>query len=423
MEKIVVSFLCVSDNTVKRQALAHRLVSGLLTAQYKTLGAFSMGKTIKVAIAGVGNCASSLVQGVEYYRERPGSSVDGIMRRSIGGYLCSDVEFVAAFDVDRRKVGRPLEEAIFAKPNCTRIFQSALTVSNVIVQAGPVLDGVAAHMSDYPDDNAFRVVDLEPTDVAAALQSSGAEVLVCYLPVGSERAVKYYAQACLEAGVAMVNCVPVFLASDELWGTKFRDAGLPIIGDDIKSQVGATIVHRTLARLFADRGVGLDRTYQLNTGGNTDFLNMLERSRLKSKKVSKTESVQSQLDERLDARDIHIGPSDYVPWQQDNKVCFIRMEGHGFGNAPIELELRLSVQDSPNSAGVVIDAIRCAKLALDRGEAGPLTAPSAYYMKSPPRQLRDSLALEACDAFIDGRRFELPGDEVRSRITSSSQRS
>ena len=423
MEKIVVSFLCVSDNTVKRQALAHRLVSGLLTAQYKTLGAFSMGKTIKVAIAGVGNCASSLVQGVEYYRDRPGSSVDGIMRRSIGGYLCSDVEFVAAFDVDRRKVGRSLEEAIFAKPNCTRIFQSALPVSNVIVQSGPVLDGVAAHMVDYPDDNAFRVVDLEPTDVAAALQSSGAEVLVCYLPVGSERAVKHYAQACLEAGVAMVNCVPVFLASDELWGTKFRDAGLPIIGDDIKSQVGATIVHRTLARLFADRGVGLDRTYQLNTGGNTDFLNMLERSRLKSKKVSKTESVQSQLDERLDARDIHIGPSDYVPWQQDNKVCFIRMEGHGFGNAPIELELRLSVQDSPNSAGVVIDAIRCAKLALDRGEAGPLTAPSAYYMKSPPRQLRDSLALEACDAFIDGRRFELPGDEVRSRITSSSQRS
>ena len=382
-----------------------------------------MSKNIKVAVAGVGNCASSLVQGVEYYRDRSASSVDGIMRQSIGGYLCSDVEFVAAFDVDRRKVGRPLEEAIFAKPNCTRIFQSALPVSNVIVQAGPVLDGVAAHMIDYPDDNAFRVVDLEPTDVAAALQSSGAEVLVCYLPVGSERAVKYYAQACLEAGVAMVNCVPVFLASDEVWGTKFRDARLPIIGDDIKSQVGATIVHRALARLFGDRGVGLDRTYQLNTGGNTDFLNMLERSRLKFKKVSKTESVQSQLDERLDARDIHIGPSDYVPWQQDNKVCFIRMEGRGFGNAPIELELRLSVQDSPNSAGVVIDAIRCAKLALDRGEAGPLTAPSAYYMKSPPRQLRDSVALEACDAFIEGRRFELPGEEANTRIISSSRRS
>jgi len=382
-----------------------------------------MHNRIKVAIAGVGNCASSLVQGVEYYRDRPGVALDGIMRQSIGGYRCSDVEFVAAFDVDRRKVGRPLEEAIFAKPNCTRIFQSALPVSNVIVQAGPVLDGVAPHMADYPDDNAFRVVDLEPTDVAAALRSSGAEVLVCYMPVGSERAVKHYAQACLEAGVAMVNCVPVFLASDEVWAAKFRDAGLPLIGDDIKSQVGATIVHRALARLFADRGVGLDRTYQLNTGGNTDFLNMLERNRLKSKKISKTESVQSQLDERLDARDIHIGPSDYVPWQQDNKVCFIRMEGHGFGNAPIELELRLSVQDSPNSAGVVIDAIRCVKLALERGEAGPLEAPSAYYMKSPPRQLRDSVAYDACNAFIEGRRFELPGDEADTRVLSSPQRS
>ena len=382
-----------------------------------------MHNRIKVAIAGVGNCASSLVQGVEYYRDRPGVALDGIMRQSIGGYRCCDVEFVAAFDVDRRKVGRPLEEAIFAKPNCTRIFQSALPVSNVIVQAGPVLDGVAPHMADYPDDNAFRVVDLEPTDVAAALRSSGAEVLVCYMPVGSERAVKHYAQACLEAGVAMINCVPVFLASDEVWAAKFRDAGLPIIGDDIKSQVGATIVHRALARLFADRGVGLDRTYQLNTGGNTDFLNMLERNRLKSKKISKTESVQSQLDERLDARDIHIGPSDYVPWQHDNKVCFIRMEGHGFGNAPIELELRLSVQDSPNSAGVVIDAIRCVKLALERGEAGPLEAPSAYYMKSPPRQLRDSVAYDACNAFIEGRRFELPGDEADTRVVSSPQRS
>jgi myo-inositol-1-phosphate synthase len=382
-----------------------------------------MHKSIKVAIAGVGNCASSLVQGVEYYRDRQGAPLEGIMRHSIGGYRCSDVEFVAAFDVDRRKVGHPLEEAIFAKPNCTRIFQSALPVSNVIVQAGPILDGIAPHMADYPDESAFRPVDLEPTDVAAALRASGAEVLVCYLPVGSERAVKYYAQACLEAGVAMVNCVPVFLASDEVWGGKFRDAGLPIIGDDIKSQVGATIVHRALARLFADRGVGLDRTYQLNTGGNTDFLNMLERSRLKSKKVSKTESVQSQLDERLDARDIHIGPSDYVPWQQDNKVCFIRMEGRGFGNAPIELELRLSVQDSPNSAGVVIDAIRCVKLALERGEAGPLEAPSAYYMKSPPRQLRDSVAHDACNAFIDGRRFDLPGEEPGAKVASSPQRS
>ena len=304
------------------------------------------------------------------------------MHQTIGGYRCSDVEFVAAFDIDQRKVGRPLEEAIFAKPNCTRVFQSSLPVSNVIVQAGPVLDGVAPHMADYPDDVAFRPADLEPTDIAAALRRSGAEILVCYLPVGSEQAVKHYAQACLDAGVAMVNCVPVFLASDPDWAQRFRDAGVPIVGDDIKSQVGATIVHRTLARLFADRGVGLDRTYQLNTGGNTDFLNMLERDRLKSKKISKTESVQSQLDDRLDAQDIHIGPSDYVPWQNDNKVCFIRMEGRGFGDAPMEMELRLSVEDSSNSAGVVIDAIRCAKLALDRGEAGPLEAPSAYYMKT-----------------------------------------
>jgi myo-inositol-1-phosphate synthase len=372
-----------------------------------------MQKAIKVAIAGVGNCASSLVQGVEYYRNRQGVALEGIMRHSIGGYSCGDVEFVAAFDIDRRKVGHPLEEAIFAKPNCTRIFQSALPVSNVIVQAGPVLDGIAPHMADYPDDAAFRAADIEPTDVAAALRASGAEVLVCYMPVGSEQAVKHYAQACLDARVAMVNCVPVFLASDPGWAQKFWDAGVPIVGDDIKSQVGATIVHRALARLFADRGVALDRTYQLNTGGNTDFLNMLERGRLNSKKISKTESVQSQLDERLDARDIHIGPSDYVPWQKDNKVCFIRMEGRGFGDSPIELEMRLSVEDSPNSAGVVIDAIRCVKLALQRGEAGPLVAPSAYYMKSPPQQFRDSVARDACNAFIDGRDFDLPDEAAR----------
>ena len=368
----------------------------------------SKRQNIKVAIAGVGNCASALVQGVEYYRGRQGAALEGVMRRSIGGYRCGDIEFVAAFDVDRRKVGRPLEEAIFAKPNCTRIFQSALPVSNVIVQAGPILDGVAAHMADYPDDAAFRPVDLEPTDVAAAMRASGAEMLLCYLPVGSEQAVKHYARACLDARVAMVNCVPVFLASDPYWARQFHDAGVPIVGDDIKSQLGATIVHRGLVRLFSDRGISIDRTYQLNTGGNTDFLNMLERRRLKSKKISKTESVQSQLDARLDARDVHVGPSDYVPWQQDNKVCFIRVEGRGFGGAPIELEMRLSVSDSPNSAGVVIDAIRCVKLALERGQAGPLVAPSAYYMKSPPRQLRDSIALEACNAFIDGRYFPLP---------------
>ena len=372
------------------------------------MGSYKRMQNIKIAIAGVGNCASALVQGVEYYRNRRNAALDGVMRQSIGGYRCSDIEFVAAFDVDRRKIGRPLEEAIFAKPNCTRVFQSSLPVSNVVVQAGPVLDGVAPHMAEYPEETAFRSAELEPTDITTALRASGAEILVCYLPVGSEQAVKHYAQACLDAGIGMINCVPVFLASDPEWAQKFRDAGVPIVGDDIKSQVGATIVHRSLARLFADRGVSLDRTYQLNTAGNTDFLNMLERSRLKSKKISKTESVQSQLDERLDASDIHVGPSDYIPWQHDNKVCFIRMEGRGFGDAPLEIELRMSVQDSSNSAGVVVDAIRCAKLALERGVAGPLEAPSAYYMKSPPRQLRDSVARDACNAFIDGEPFELP---------------
>ena len=356
---------------------------------------------VRIAIAGVGNCASSLIQGIEYYRTRNVSQSRGLMHESIGGWGASDVQVVAAFDVDRRKVGQPLERAVFAPPNCTRVFQSALPPSGVTVQMGPVLDGVAGHMENYGDDEAFRPADETPVDVVAALREAQADVLVCYLPVGSEQAVRHYARACLDAGVAMVNCVPVFLASDPEWAERFRSAGLPIVGDDIKSQVGATIVHRTLGRLFADRGIHLERTYQLNTGGNTDFLNMLERSRLRSKKWSKTESVQSQLDERLDAHDIHIGPSDYVPWQDDNKVAFIRMEGRGFGDAPLDLELRLSVQDSPNSAGVVIDALRCAKLGLVRGESGPLEAPSAYYMKSPPRQMRDDTALRALESFLD----------------------
>ena len=361
-------------------------------------------KKIRVAIAGVGNCASSLVQGLEYYRGRNEASFSGLMNAKIGDWGPSDIEIVAAFDVDRRKVGKRVEKAIFARPNCTKLFQSALPVSEVVVRMGPVLDGVAPHMADYPDDEAFRPSDEEPVDVVQVLKDARAEVLVCYMPVGSEQAVRHYARACLEASVAMVNCVPVFIASDPEWAGKFRDAGLPIVGDDIKSQVGATIVHRTLARLFGDRGVPLDRTYQLNTGGNTDFLNMKALDRLKSKKVSKTESVQSQLDERLDSRNIHIGPSDYVPWQDDNKFAFIRMEGRGFGDVPLELELRLSVQDSPNSAGVVIDAIRCAKLGLERGIGGPLEAASAYYMKSPPNQMRDSLAYELTGSFIQDRK-------------------
>ena len=355
---------------------------------------------IRVAIAGIGNCASSLIQGIEYYRTRSTSQWQGLMHERIGGWRASDIEVVAAFDIDRRKVGRQLEVAVFAKPNCARVFQSVLPPSGVTVQMGPVLDGVADHMAHYGEDEAFRPADEAPVDVAEALRSARAEVLICYLPVGSEQAIRHYARACLEAGVAMVNCVPVFLASDTVWADRFRSAGLPIIGDDIKSQVGATIVHRMLGRLFADRGVKLDRTYQLNTGGNTDFLNMLERARLRSKKLSKTESVQSQLDERLDSHDIHVGPSDYVPWQDDNKIAFIRMEGRGFGGVPLDLELRLSVQDSPNSAGVVIDAVRCAKLGLVRGLSGPLEAPSAYYMKSPPRQMRDDAALRALESFL-----------------------
>ncbi len=365
-------------------------------------------KRISVAIAGVGNCASSLIQGLEYYRTRNENAFSGLMHAWIGDWSPSDIEVVAAFDIDRRKVGKPVEQAIFARPNCTTVFQSVLPASEVEVQMGPILDGVAPHMADYPDADAFRPADREAVDVVHVLKATKAEVLVCYLPVGSEVAVRHYARACLEAGVAMVNCVPVFIANDPGWAGKFRDAGLPIIGDDIKSQIGATIVHRTLTRLIQDRGVSLDRTYQLNTGGNTDFLNMKALERLKSKKISKTESVQSQMDERLQSRNIHIGPSDYVPWQNDNKIAFIRMEGRGFGDVPLEIELRMSVQDSPNSAGVVIDAIRCAKLGLVRGIGGPLEAASAYYMKSPPKQMRDSLAHELSNGFIQG------GDDGRN---------
>ncbi|HET6519359.1 MAG TPA: inositol-3-phosphate synthase [Geminicoccaceae bacterium] len=359
-------------------------------------------RPIRVAIAGVGNCASSLVQGLHFYRRHNDAAPAGLMHPEIGGYRPADLEVVAAFDVDRRKVGRPVGEAIFAEPNCADVFCPDVPASGATVRMGPVLDGIAPHMADYPDRRAFRAADAPPVDVAAALREAGAEVLVCYLPVGAERAVRAYAEACLKAGVALVNCVPVFIASNPAWGERFRERGLPIVGDDIKSQVGATIVHRTLARLFADRGYTIDRTYQLNTGGNTDFLNMLARDRLASKKTSKTESVQSQLDARIETDDIHIGPSDYVPWQGDNKIAFIRLEGRGFGGAPIELELRLSVRDSPNSAGVVIDAVRCARLALERGQAGPLEAVSAYYMKTPPRQMRDSDARRLCDAFIAG---------------------
>ena len=358
-------------------------------------------RTVRLAVAGVGNCASSLVQGIEYYRTHTTAETAGLTHASIGGYRLDDIRIVAAFDVDQRKVGKPFEEAIFAQPQCTTVFQRDLPSYGFAVQMGPVLDGVAAHMSEYSEAQAFRVANEEPCDVAEVLRESGAEVMVCYLPVGSEDAVRSYAETCLDAGVAFVNCVPVFIASNPHWGDRFRQRNIPIVGDDIKSQLGATIVHRTLARLMCDRGVKLRRTYQLNTGGNTDFLNMIEQHRLKSKRISKTESVQSQLDEPLAKENIHIGPSDYVPWQKDNKVCFVRMEWDGFGDIPMNLELRLSVEDSPNSAGIVIDAIRCAKLALDRKIGGPLQEISAVCMKHPPKQFRDSEARDLLERWID----------------------
>jgi len=361
-----------------------------------------MGKKVNLAIVGVGNCASSLLQGIAYYQQEGHRDFAGLMRPDVGGYGVADIQIVAAFDVDRRKVGRPLEEAVFAAPNCTTVFHRDLPQYGVTVQMGPVLDGIADHMKDYPEHQVFQVSDAEPVDLVRQLSESGAEVLVCYLPVGSEQAVRTYAEACLEAGMAMVNCVPVFIASESEFAEQFRKRGLPIVGDDIKSQFGATILHRVLVRTLCDRGVRVERTYQLNTGGNTDFLNMLEQSRLRLKRISKSESVQSQLDERLPEDCIHIGPSDFVRWQKDNKVCFLRLECRGFGDVPMNLEARLSVEDSPNSAGVVIDAVRCAKLALDREIAGPLEAVSAFTMKHPPRQMRDTEALVALEEFIAG---------------------
>lgn len=358
-------------------------------------------REIRVAIAGVGNCASSLVQGLEYYGRRH-PEAPGIMRRTIGGYTAADVRPVAAFDIDRRKVGLPLHEAIFAKPNCAAVFQPEVSDFGITVQMSPVLDGVADHMRHYPENRTFQVADRAPVDIAEQLRASGAEVLLCYLPVGSAQAVRAYVDACLDAGVAMVNCVPVFIASDREYAERFRSAGVPIVGDDIKSQFGATMMHRVLMRALGDRGCEPTQTYQLNTGGNTDFLNMLERSRLHSKKLSKTESVQSQIDVPMADDAIHIGPSDYVPWQDDNKVCFLRVQWLGFGGVPMNLEARLSVQDSPNSAGVVLDALRCAKVAMDRGLSGPLEAVSAYLMKRPPRQMRDDRAGQAFDDFIAG---------------------
>jgi myo-inositol-1-phosphate synthase len=362
---------------------------------------------IRLAIVGAGNCASSLLQGVEFYRSEQDRQFPGLLHWEIGGYRPGDLEVACAFDIDVRKVGKDISEAIFEAPNCTTVFQRDVPKTGVRVRMGPVLDGVAAHMSEYPEQRAFLVSDeREPSreEVVQALEESGAEVMLNYLPVGSEQAARFYAECALEAGVALVNCMPVFIASDPAFARRFAERGLPIVGDDIKSQLGATITHRTLTDLFRRRGVKLERTYQLNTGGNTDFLNMLNRNRLASKKLSKTEAVQSVAAERLAAENIHIGPSDYVPWQNDNKVCFIRMEGRLFGDVPMNLELRLSVEDSPNSAGVAIDAVRCVKLALDRGRGGVLHSPSACFMKHPPRQLTDDEAHRHTEEFIAGTR-------------------
>jgi myo-inositol-1-phosphate synthase len=352
---------------------------------------------VRVAIVGVGNCASSLVQGVQYYADaQPGDDVPGLMHVDLGGYHVRDIEFVAAFDVDAKKVGRDLSEAILASENNTVRFADVPPLG-VEVQRGPTLDGLGRYYAETIEESPAA-----PVDVAMTLAATGADALVCYLPVGSEEAAKFYAGEALKAGVALVNCLPVFIAGTPEWADRFTQAGVPIIGDDIKSQVGATIVHRVLTRLIEDRGVRIDRTYQLNFGGNMDFKNMLERDRLESKKISKTQAVTSQVDRDLGKRNVHVGPSDYVPWLDDRKWCYIRVEGRAFGDVPLNLELKLEVWDSPNSAGVVIDAVRCAKLALDRGVGGPLLGPASYFMKSPPVQYTDDVARRAVEEFIAG---------------------
>lgn len=354
-------------------------------------------KKIRVAIAGLGNCASSLIQGVEYYRDAaPGTKVPGLMHVEFGDYHVGDIEFVAAFDVDGKKVGADIAEAITASENNT-ITLAEVPPTGVSVQRGPTLDGLGKYYRETIVES-----DSEPVDVAQALRDAEADVLVCYLPVGSQEATEYYAQAAIDAKVAFVNALPVFIAGTKEWDEKFQAAGVPIVGDDIKSQIGATITHRVMAKLFEDRGVVLDRTYQLNVGGNMDFKNMLERQRLESKKISKTQAVTSNTGAELSARDVHIGPSDYVEWLDDRKWAFVRLEGRNFGDAPVSLEYKLEVWDSPNSAGVIIDAVRAAKIGLDRGIGGALISASSYFMKSPPEQKNDDAAHEAVEAFIRG---------------------
>ena len=352
---------------------------------------------LRVGIVGVGNCASSFVQGLTYYRDANSNEpVPGLMNVSLGGYHVSDIEISAAFDVSAHKVGRDVAEAIGAAPNNTQVFSQVAPVG-VTVERGPTLDGIGRYVRDDVPE-----ADSQPVDVAAHLRRSGTDIVVSYLPVGSQKATEYYAEQALAAGCGFVNCIPVFIASDPAWRRRFEAKNLPIVGDDIKSQVGATIVHRMLANLFRERGVRLDRTYQLNFGGNSDFQNMLERDRLESKKISKTQAVTSQLDIPLPASDVHVGPSDYVPWLQDRKWAHIRLEGTTFGGVPLNLEVKLEVWDSPNSAGIVIDAVRCAKIAMDRGQGGALVGPSSYFMKSPPQQFTDNEARERVEAFVAG---------------------
>lgn len=356
-----------------------------------------MGKKVRVAIIGVGNCASSLVQGVEYYKHADAdTSIPGLMHINLGGYHIGDIEFSAAFDIDETKVDKDLSEAIFATPNNTYIFAQVPRLG-VNVSRGMTHDGLGKYLSTM-----IRKAPRDTDDIVKILRESGTDVVISYLPVGSEMATKWYVEQILEAGCAFINCVPVFIASQDYWRKRFAERNLPLIGDDIKSQVGATITHRVLTALFRERGVRVDRTYQLNFGGNTDFYNMLEKERLESKKISKTGAVTSQLDYDIGAENVHVGPSDYVPWLGDRKWCYIRMEGTTFGNVPLNLELKLEVWDSPNSAGVVIDAIRCAKLALDRGIGGALYGPSAYFMKTPPQQYSDHEAHELTEEFIRG---------------------
>lgn len=361
--------------------------------------------SIRIAIVGIGNCASALIQGIHAYAGSSEQDVLGLMHWNLGGYRPGDIEVAAAFDIDARKVGQDVNRAVFAEPNCALRFHDDLPDAGVVVGMGPVLDGMPAHMEEMDPRFRFVVADApqpEKREVVERLRESGAEVLLNYLPVGSEQAVRFYAECALEAGLALVNNIPVFIASDPAWSRRFAHAGLPVIGDDIKSQVGATIIHRALVRLFEQRGVRLSSTYQLNFGGNTDFLNMLDRGRLASKKISKTRAVRSQGCSGAEDHAVHIGPSDWVPAQKDTKVAYIRMEGRLFGGAPMNLECRLNVEDSPNSAGVVIDAVRCARVALDRGVGGPLPSPSAYFMKHPPRQLSDEEAHRRTEAFIRG---------------------